>query len=143
VRGLVSGHDFLKELKFIPTRVAISIILRELCVIGGKIDISRGLPVIHINFLGYDEQSHRRGPRSLFAHWTLKGIDDAIARLWRAASHSAWRHYEVWVYSDHGQVRVRPYHETQGYTLDEAVQMTFERLDDMPGVIAVRSADSV
>lgn len=143
VRGLVSGHDFLKELKFIPTRVAISIILRELCVIGGKIDISRGLPVIHINFLGYDEQSHRRGPRSLFAHWTLKGIDDAIARLWRAASHSAWRHYEVWVYSDHGQVRVRPYHEAQGYTLDEAVQMSFEQLGDMPGAIGAKAAGSV
>jgi hypothetical protein len=89
VRGLSHGQDFIKELKFIPTRVAISILLRELCVIGGKIDISRGLPIIHINLLGYDEQSHRRGPQSLFAHWTLKGIDDAIARLWRAANHSA------------------------------------------------------
>ena len=69
-------------------------------------DISRGLPIIHINFLGYDEQSHRRGPHSRFAHWTLKGIDDAIARLWRAANHAAWRHYEVWVYSDHGQAPV-------------------------------------
>lgn len=128
VRGLVGGHDFVKELKFIPTRVAIAILLRELCVIGGKIDISRGMPVIHINFLGYDEQSHRRGPRSLFAHWTLKGIDDAIARLWRAANHSAWRHYDVWIYSDHGQVSVNSYHEVQGYTLSEAVTAVFEQL---------------
>lgn len=128
VRGLVGGHDFIKELKFIPTRVAISILLRELCVIGGKIDISRGMPVIHINFLGYDEQSHRRGPRSLFAHWTLKGIDDAIARLWRAANHSAWRHYDVWIYSDHGQVLARPYASVQGYTLKEAVTAVFEQL---------------
>lgn len=135
VRGLVRGHDFLKELKFIPTRVGISILLRELCVIGGKIDISRGLPIIHINFLGYDEQSHRRGPRSLFAHWTLKGIDDAVARLWRAANHSAWRHYDLWVYSDHGQVRVHPYHQTQGYPLAEAVRLTFGRLSvDAPGI---------
>jgi endonuclease/exonuclease/phosphatase family metal-dependent hydrolase len=128
VRGLVAGQDFVKELKFIPTRVAISILLRELCVIGGKIDISRGMPIIHINFLGYDEQSHRRGPRSLFAHWTLKGIDDAVARLWRAANHSAWRHYEVWIYSDHGQAAVRPYQQIQGYTLEEAVTAAFEKL---------------
>lgn len=135
VRGLVRGHDFVKELKFIPTRVGISILLRELCVIGGKIDIARGLPIIHINFLGYDEQSHRRGPRSLFAHWTLKGIDDAVARLWRAANHSAWRHYDVWVYSDHGQARVHPYHQTQGYPLAEAVRLTFGRLSaDTPGI---------
>ena len=54
VRGFVGGQGFGKELKFVPTRVAITILLRELCVIGGKIDLSRGLPVIHINFLGYD-----------------------------------------------------------------------------------------
>lgn len=129
VRGVIRGHDFVMELKFIPTRVAIAILLRELCVIGGKIDISRGLPVIHINFLGYDEQSHRRGPGSLFAHWTLKGIDDAIARLWRAAHRSEWRHYEVWVYSDHGQTKVRPYVKVQGYALEEAVRQTFESLN--------------
>src|SRR5690606_26319128 len=95
-RGQVKGHDFFNELKFVPTRVAISIVLRELCVIGGKIDLSRGMPIVHINFLGYDEQSHRRGPSSRFAHWTLKGIDDSIARLWRAAHRSEWRNYEVW-----------------------------------------------
>ena len=126
IRGLTLGQDFLKELKFIPTRVGICVLLRELCVIGGKIDIHRGLPVIHINFLGYDEQAHRRGPNSAFAHWTLKGIDDAIARLWRAANHSAWRHYEVWVYSDHGQIQAKPYHLAQhGHTLEEAVTEAF------------------
>lgn len=135
VRGFVDGQDFLKELKFIPTRVAIAILLRELCVIGGKIDISRGLPIIHINFLGYDEQAHRRGPHSLFAHWTLKGIDDAVARLWRAASHSAWRHYELWVYSDHGQAAVRPYEEVQGYSLEEAATAVFGKLGG-PGMKA-------
>jgi endonuclease/exonuclease/phosphatase family metal-dependent hydrolase len=132
VRGLAHGQNFFKEMKFIPTRVAISILLRELCVIGGKIDISRGLPIIHINFLGYDEQSHRRGPRSLFAHWTLKGIDDAIARLWRAATHSPWRHYEVWIYSDHGQTRVKAYHEARGYSLEEAVIASFDKLSSAP-----------
>ena len=132
VRGLIRGQDFIKELKFIPTRVAISILLRELCVIGGKIDINRGLPIIHINLLGYDEQSHRRGPRSLFAHWTLKGIDDAVARLWRAATRAPWRHYEVWIYSDHGQAQVRAYHELQGYDLEEAVNAAFEHLHTAP-----------
>lgn len=128
VRGLIDGQNFAKELKFVPTRVGISILLRELCVIGGKIDVSRGLPVIHLNFLGYDEQSHRRGPKSLFAHWTLQGIDDAIARLWRAAGHSPWRHYEVWIYSDHGQAAVRPYQQVQGYGLEAAVTAAIEAL---------------
>ncbi len=129
-RGLVHGQDFLKELKFIPTRVAIVILLRELCVIGGKIDTSRGLPIVHLNLLGYDEQSHRRGPRSLFAHWTLKGIDDAIARLWRAANHSTWRRYEIWIYSDHGQSKSSSYVQVHGYTLEEAVAAAFDTLSD-------------
>ncbi|MEX1216154.1 endonuclease/exonuclease/phosphatase family protein [Saccharospirillum sp.] len=129
VRGLVRGYDFVKELKFVPTRVAITILLRELCVIGGKIDISRGLPIIHINLLGYDEQSHRRGPTSLFAHWTLKGIDDAIARLWRATHQAPWRHYEVWVYSDHGQGEMATYEGVMGYSLETAVNTTLTALD--------------
>ena len=45
------------------------------------IDATRGLPVIYLDFVGYDEQSHRRGPSSRFAHWSLKGIDGAIGRL--------------------------------------------------------------
>ncbi|HEY5649067.1 MAG TPA: hypothetical protein VIU33_06180 [Nitrospiria bacterium] len=71
IRGLIAGQDLAKELKFVPTRVAICILLRELITIGARIDIARGLPVIHLNYLGYDEQAHRRGPSSAFAHWTL------------------------------------------------------------------------
>ncbi|MFN2308882.1 MAG: endonuclease/exonuclease/phosphatase family protein [Gammaproteobacteria bacterium] len=108
-------------------------------MIGGKIDLSRGLPIIFINFLGYDEQSHRRGPRSLFAHWTLKGIDDAIARLWRAANHATWRHYELWIYSDHGQAAVDTYQSVRGYPLETAVTAAFEKLS--AGPIAARQLD--
>ncbi|MDX1698910.1 MAG: endonuclease/exonuclease/phosphatase family protein, partial [Thiohalobacterales bacterium] len=82
---------------------------------------------VHLNLLGYDEQAHRRGPSSLFAHWTLKGIDDAIARIWRAARRSAHRHYEVWIYSDHGQEAVRPYHLLHGCSIEAAVAGVFAR----------------
>lgn len=121
IRGLIKGHDLIPELKFVPTRVVIAILFRELATIGAKIDIARGLPIIHLNFLGYDEQAHRRGPSSEFAHWTLKGIDDAIARIWRAAQRSAHRHYDVWIYSDHGQQQAAPYHQVRAHSLAEAV----------------------
>ncbi|UCC55297.1 MAG: endonuclease/exonuclease/phosphatase family protein [Gammaproteobacteria bacterium] len=137
VRGLFSGYDLVKELKFVPTRVAISILLRELVTIGTKIDVARGVPVIHLNFLGYDEQAHRRGPTSLFAHWTLKGIDDAIARIWRAAQRSAHCHYDVWVYSDHGQEEVEPYHKLFGRSIEDAVAAVFAGL----GINAVPAAE--
>ncbi|WP_290618285.1 MULTISPECIES: endonuclease/exonuclease/phosphatase family protein [unclassified Arsukibacterium] len=142
-RGIIKGQDFLSELKFIPARVAVSIVLRELCVIGGKMDISRGLPVVHINLLGYDEQSHRRGPSSLFAHWTLKGIDDSIARLWRSAHRSQWRSYQVWLYSDHGQAKVTPYHVMQGYPLQQAVDASFEKLNSLPAGLQRKVTGSV
>lgn len=126
--GILKGEDFLKELKFVPSRVAISIFLREIAVNGARIDTARGLPVIHLNLLGYDEQSHRRGPSSTFAHWTLKGIDGAIKRIWRAARRSPSRDYEVWIYSDHGQEDTRSYARRNGVNLDEAVQMLYSKV---------------
>ncbi|QKX18373.1 endonuclease/exonuclease/phosphatase family protein [Microbulbifer sp. YPW1] len=128
-RGLTDGEDFLRELMFIPTRIAITILMRELSTVGVKIDIARGLPVIYINLLGYDEQSHRRGPSSKFAHWTLKGIDDAIARIWRAAHRSSRRHYDVWIYSDHGQEDSIPYETLHGRSFADAVS---KALSDLP-----------
>ena len=128
-RGLTTGQDFLRELMFIPTRIAITILMRELSTVGVKIDIARGLPVIYINLLGYDEQSHRRGPSSKFAHWTLKGIDDAVARIWRAAHRSSRRHYDVWIYSDHGQEDSTPYETLHGRSFASAVS---EALSELP-----------
>ncbi|MEW5966155.1 MAG: endonuclease/exonuclease/phosphatase family protein [Pseudomonadota bacterium] len=132
VRGLIEGQDFLRELLFVPTRVAVSILLRELAVIGAKIDVARGLPVVHLNFLGYDEQAHRRGPASLFAHWTLKGIDDAIARVWRAAHRSERRHYDVWIHSDHGQETTCPYEKRHGRSFAEAAAEAVARSTGRP-----------
>jgi len=131
-RGLVTGEDFIRELMFIPTRIAITILMRELSTVGVKIDIARGLPVIYINLLGYDEQAHRRGPSSKFAHWTLKGIDDAIARIWRAAHRSSRRHYDVWIYSDHGQEDSVPYEILHGRSFADAVSDALSTLPQKP-----------
>lgn len=132
IRGLIDGRDILKELKFIPTRVGICILLRELVTIGAKVDIARGLPVIHLNLIGYDEQAHRRGPSSLFAHWALKGIDGSIARIWRAARHSTRRNYDIWIYSDHGQEGVLSYPKQFGRTIEEAVIEVFDLFENTP-----------
>ncbi|VAW16589.1 hypothetical protein MNBD_BACTEROID05-648, partial [hydrothermal vent metagenome] len=48
VRGLIEGENFLKEIKFVPTRAIICILLRDLISLGVKIDIARGLPIIHL-----------------------------------------------------------------------------------------------
>ncbi len=121
VRALGRGVHLLHELKFIPTRVAICIGLRELIAIGAQIDIARGLPVIQINLVAYDEQSHRRGPDAEFAHWALKGIDRTIRRLWQTAMKSEHRDYRVWIYSDHGQAPVEQYPLKHGRSIDETL----------------------
>jgi len=133
VSGVIDGHDLFKELKFIPTRVGITILLRELITMGAKIDIARGMPIVHLNLIGYDEQAHRRGPSSKFAHWALKGIDDAIARIRRAAKGSARRDYDVWIYSDHGQENTLSYTKQHGRTIEEAVADVFDLLDGSRG----------
>jgi endonuclease/exonuclease/phosphatase family metal-dependent hydrolase len=140
VRGVIDGRNIVEELKLVPSRVVIGILLRELATIGTKIDVARGVPVVQINFLGYDEQAHRRGPSSRFAHWTLKGIDDAIARVWRAAHRSARRQYDVWIYSDHGQMETRPYDKIHGRSFAQAVADAMTEFEGR--TIAFRSSGS-
>ena len=125
MRGLIAGQDLWKEIKFVPSRVGVCILVRELATIGAQMDVARGLPVVYLDLVGYDEQSHRRGPTSRFAHWSLKGIDDAIARIWRAAQRSGRRDYDVWVFSDHGSEETLSYVREHGWSVQEAVAQVF------------------
>jgi endonuclease/exonuclease/phosphatase family metal-dependent hydrolase len=125
VRGTLKGRVFLRELDLIWLRALICVFLREFITAGASMDIMRGMPVIHLNLLGYDEQAHCRGPSSAFAHWSLQGIDDAIRRINRAAGRSPYRDYDIWVYSDHGQDKTIPYLIKNGATLEEAVKKIF------------------
>lgn len=121
IRGVFSGRQFWQELIMIPARVVVVVLLRELVTIGACYDSARGLPVIHLNLLGYDEQAHRRGPESRFAHWTLHGIDYSIQRIWKAAHRGAGREYDFWIFSDHGQEATRPYQLAHGKSIQEVV----------------------
>ena len=134
VKGLYEREDFFREMAFVPARVVVCIALREMIRFRVLLDIERGGQTIHANFLGYDEQSHRRGPSSDFAHWTLKGIDRAIRDVYRAASHSTYRDYELMIYSDHGQEATEPYERRHGRGLHAALADIFARgpLDGTP-----------
>ncbi len=122
VRGIGRGFEVLQELLYIPRRMIVNIIMREMVSIGAEVDVTRGVRVLHANLLGYDENAHRRGPGSLFAHYTLRGIDRAIRRIWNAAHASHRRNYHIWIMSDHGQEHVVPYLNEYGKTIDAAVR---------------------
>jgi endonuclease/exonuclease/phosphatase family metal-dependent hydrolase/glycosyltransferase involved in cell wall biosynthesis len=124
--GVWRGRHVRPEFRLILSRVAVGVLLRDFIGIGARMDAGRGLPIIHCNFLGYDEQSHRRGPGSNYAHWALKGIDRTIKRIWKAARRSTRRDYQLWVYSDHGQTYTEMYDEIEGRSLDEAVKAVFD-----------------
>jgi len=128
-RGMWRGQNPLLEIGFIFARVFVCVGLREMVTLGAKVDLARGLPVIHVNYLGYDEQAHRRGPDSRFAHWTLKGIDRAVRHLHRAARRSEGRDYEVWVFSDHGQIHARPFSQIAEGGLEGLVRRHWPGLD--------------
>jgi len=125
IRGMLKGRLFFRELELIWQRSLVCVFLREFITAGVCIDIMRGLPIIHVNFLGYDEQAHGRGPSSTFAHWSLRGIDEAIKRIYNVINESPFRQYDLWVYSDHGQAKTTPYFVKYGRSIEEAVQELF------------------
>ncbi len=128
IRGILSGKKLLSEMNYVAMRVAVCIVLREVIATGVRIDIARGLPVIHMNLAGYDEQAHHQGPKSAFAHWSLRGIDSAIAKVWKAAQRSDVRHYDVFIYSDHGQEETSNYQEEYGRPAQEAVHQVLKEV---------------
>ncbi|MFH1061987.1 MAG: glycosyltransferase [Candidatus Omnitrophota bacterium] len=128
-RGILKKENFQKEFKFIYLRTLICILLRELVTLGAKIDIARGLPIIHLNFSGYDELSHNRGPSSKSAHWTLRGIDRAIEKIYNKALHSPHRSYDIWIYSDHGHEDAVSYEVKYNRSVQDAIAEIFKDFD--------------
>jgi len=124
-RALFRRKNPLMEFRFNYSRIGTCIVLRELIRMHVKIDIARGLPIIHANFTGYDEHAHRRNPHSALALRTLKSIDAAIKDIVTTAIRSDRRDYQVFIYSDHGQEPVTPFTSENKETLHEAVARVF------------------
>lgn len=114
VRALLTGKNRSAEFKFIIPRIFSVVICREIATLATILDIWRGVGPVYVNYFAYDEHAHLRGPDSRFAYWTLRGIDASIHRIWRAAEKArrqGVRHYDVFVWSDHGQTPSVPFHE--------------------------------
>lgn len=128
IAGALQGRTLSLELSFIPSRIGVSVLLREMITAGVINDIGRGLPIIHLNFLGYDEQAHRRGPGSQFAYWALRGIDNSINRIYQAAKKAKNRNWQVWIYSDHGQESSRHFYKEHGIEVTEGINSLIKEL---------------
>jgi len=102
-------------------RILATIVLRDSARLAALHDLRAGLPVVHVNFLGYDKQAHRYGPDSAPARRALKGIDKAIGSL-VAECESGEGACTAVVYSDHGQETTTPLRRVAGRGIEEIVR---------------------
>lgn len=118
---------------FLLVRVATNVAFREIATQNAMIDLARGVPALYINYAGYDELAHHRGPMSVSARLSLRGIDRCIRQLFRAASRFSDRLYDVYVFSDHGQVPTVPFDRLFGAPLrDMLARALLLSCDDLP-----------
>lgn len=102
-------------------RVAACVVLRDLSVGLVLEDMYRGVPVVFVDLVGYDEVAHHAGPERPEALDALTEVDRQIGILARAAG-STPRPYHVIVLSDHGQSQGATFRQRYGTSLDELVR---------------------
>jgi len=119
--GQVGDRGFRQRLHSSWDRIMTSVVLRDSTRLAAAHDLRDGLPVVHVNFLGYDKQAHRYGPSSAPALRALKGIDRAIASLVSEARRVD-TDATIVVYSDHGQEATTPLREIAGADIEEIVR---------------------
>src|SRR6185312_13593274 len=109
------------EWRFLYMRLFVSVIMRDVSTQMAIVDILRGVPRIFIDYLGYDEYAHRRGPDAELALYNLQGIDGAIAKIFRAVRAVPEYNYDIFIFSDHGQIATIPFERVVGRELGEFV----------------------
>ena len=96
------------EPQFLLHRVMTECLFAEFAANSCVIDIARGRPIVYACFIGYDEYAHRRGPYSRMALLKLWELDRMLGRIIAAANALPELNYELYLFSDHGQVQTRP-----------------------------------
>jgi hypothetical protein len=102
------------SLREVGTRILIGGWLRELFTLGVTADVYAGVPALYVNFVDHDVAAHGLGPRHPAALRTLRGVDRSIGRIARVIRRVPALGYDLYVLSDHGQIRSIPFHEVAG-----------------------------
>ncbi|UCG50413.1 MAG: phage holin family protein [Candidatus Latescibacterota bacterium] len=84
-------------------------------------DVVRGIPVMYANYVGYDMVAHYAGPNSTDALGTLTGIDRQVRKIYRTISRKAPKHFDLIIFSDHGQSESIPFRRLFGKRLPELI----------------------
>jgi hypothetical protein len=113
LRAFTLGHRVV-SLRELGTRVLISGWLRELFTLGVTVDLYAGVPALYVNFVDYDVAAHAHGPESRAAFRALRAIDRSLSRIARVVRRVRGCGYDLFVLSDHGQVRSVPFWAVSG-----------------------------
>lgn len=98
-----------------------TVVLRDLDVAVVADHLTRGTPVLYVDFVDYDEVAHHAGPTRPESLRTLENLDRVLGFLDRL-THEVGRRYELALVSDHGQAQGSTFRQLAGRTLDEVVQ---------------------
>lgn len=113
-------------------RAAACVVLRDLSVGLVLEEMYRGVPVIYVDLVGYDEVAHHSGPERPESLDAIAEVDRQIGILARAAT-STSRPYRVVVLSDHGQSQGATFRQRYGTTLEALIH---ELMAGDPAVLA-------
>jgi uncharacterized membrane protein YvlD (DUF360 family) len=106
---------------FAGMRAVSNVLLRDLNVTFLVNAMGRGVPIMYVDFVDYDELAHHAGPERLESLRSLTGVDRVLSSIARAAR-TAPRDYEIVVLSDHGQTQGATFLQRYGQTLEELVR---------------------
>ncbi len=102
------------------------LIAREILTFCAMIDVYRGVPILYVNYFGYDEVAHQVGPTHPKALRVLRGIDSQIHQIDRIRRAYRRREYDLFVLSDHGLSPAVPFQERYGQSLGEYIAAQVE-----------------
>lgn len=110
---------------FVFLRGLTTVVLKDLSVAIVAEQMARGVPVIYVDFVDYDEVAHHAGPTRPETMRTLEGLD-RVLQFFAELAEEVGRDYEIAVVSDHGQTQGSTFLQLSGRTLAEAVAAMVE-----------------
>ncbi len=113
LRDFSLGHPVASPRRRV-IRLVISGWLRELFTLGVTADLYAGVPALYVNFVDYDVTAHDLGPDHPAAFRALRAIDASIQDIARAVRRVRELGYDLFVLSDHGQIRSVPFTAVSG-----------------------------
>ncbi|MBC9227109.1 phosphodiesterase [Aeromicrobium sp. 636] len=109
-----------RKVDYAVLRGLTNVLLRKLDLSLIADEMTRGSPIIFVDFVDYDEIAHHAGPERPESMAAIEGLDGALAALEDVARSVATR-YDLVVVSDHGQSLGAPFSQLAGCSFADRV----------------------